>query len=460
MTPESEGAVNYARAPAAESPGRVRLGYVRAGGDFEAASSEAAFPGEEAATPAESGSTLVLTTGEATAMAERWLAEGRVARDAARFALPPSAFGLGAGDVVTLEDGGNYRIDRAEMGEAQVVEAVRVEPGAYVAPDSDDSEEPVRPYDPPAPVAPIFMDLPLLTGEEVPHAPHLAVAAEPWPGPVAVYRAPDDADYQLDQVVEAPATLGVTLDPLPARAPGRWDRGPALRVRLATGGPLTSAAAISLFAGANAFAIGDGSPGRWEIFQARDVQLVAPDTYAIGMRLRGQLGTDGDIAPEWPAGSRVVRLDGTPQQIALAAEARGLERHFVIGPSALPLGDPSMVRVKAAFEGIGLRPYSPVHLRARERPDGGLDVRWIRRTRIDGDSWAGEEVPLGEEREQYRLRVVDAAGGVLRQTDVSAPEWTWSAAARTADATATAIEVAQVSRAYGPGPYRRIEIDG
>jgi len=460
VTAESEGAVEYARSPAAESPGRVRLGYVRSGGDFEAGSSEAAFPGEEAATPAESGSSLVLTTGEATGMAERWLAEGRVARDSARFVLPPSALLLGAGDVVTLEDGGNYRIDRAELGDAQLVEALRVEPGAYALPPADEPEDPIRPHDPPTPVAPVFMDLPLLTGEEVPHAPHVAVAAEPWPGPVAVYRAPADADYQLDQVIEAPATLGLTLDPLPPAAPGRWDKGPPLRVRLATGGPLASADAAAIFAGANAFAIGDGSPGGWEIFQGQDVKLVAPDTYTIRRRLRGQLGSDGDMPPEWPVGSRLVRLDGTPQQIALPAAARGLDRNYLVGPAALPLDDPSHVRVTAAFDGIGLRPYAPVHLRARERADGGLDVGWIRRTRIAGDSWAGEEVPLGEETERYRVRVLDAAGAVLREVDVSAPEWTWSAAARGADITAAAIAIAQVSPAFGAGPYRRIEIDG
>jgi len=456
---ELEGDLERARAPAAESPGRVRLGFVRSGGDFETAATEAAFPGAEAETPAASEMPLVLGEAEAQAMAERWLAEGRVARDAARFALPPSALGLGAGDVVTLE-GANWRLDRVEMGEGQLVEAVRVEPGSYETAPLEEPPVPMRPAVPPVPVAPVFLDLPLMSGEEVPHAPHLAVAAEPWPGNVAVLSAPYDADYALDLVIGASASVGVTLDAMPAAHPGRWDRGPAVRVRLATGGPLASVDPATLLAGANLFAIGDGGPAGWELFQAARAELVAPETWALSLRLRGQLGTEADMAPERPAGSQVVVIDPTLAQVSLPSSARGLDRHFRIGPAGLPLDDPSMVHVVAAFDGIGLRPYAPTHLRAAERADGGLDLRWIRRTRIDGDSWLGEDVPLGEVSELYRVRVLGAGDAVLREADVTVPAWTWTATERAADAGAVAIGVAQVSQAFGAGPYRRIEIDG
>ncbi len=459
VKPEIEGDLELSRAPAAESPGRVRLGFVRAGGDFETAATEAAFPGEEAETPASSEMPLVLGEAEAQGMAERWLAEGRVARDAARFALPPSALGLGAGDVVALE-GANWRIDRVEMGEGQLVEAVRVEPGAYETAPADERPAHARPTAPPIPVAPVFLDLPLMTGEEVPHAPHLAVAAEPWVGPVAVMQAPYDADYALDRLVEASATIGVTLDPLPAARPGRWDRGAALRVRFATGGGLASVEPGALLSGANLFAIGDGRVDGWELFQAARAELVAPDTYELSMRLRGQLGTEADMAPVRPAGARVIAIDRTLVQVGLPASARGLDRHFRIGPAGLPLDDPAWRHVVSAFQGVGLRPYAPVHPRIRERADGAIDMTWIRRTRIGGDSWLGEEVPLGEDLELYRVRVLAADGSPIRETDVSSPQWRWEADARAADAGAVALAVAQVSQAFGAGPYRRIEIDG
>jgi len=161
-----------------------------------------------------------------------------------------------------------------------------------------------------------------------------------------------------------------------------------------------------------------------------------------------------------PAGARVVAIDPSLVQVGLPASARGLERHFRIGPAGLPPDDPAVTHVVSAFEGVGLRPYAPVHPRTSERADGGMDVTWIRRTRIGGDSWLGEEVPLGEESELYRVRVIGADGSTIREVDVSRPEWTWEAGARAADTGAVALAVAQVSQAFGAGPYRRIEIDG
>jgi len=71
------------------------------------------------------------------------------------------------------------------------------------------------------PVLPLFMDLPLLTGEEVPHAPHLAVSAAAWPGTVAVYGAQADEGYVLEEFrtdfhkpVEEIDSLGLKIDAL------------------------------------------------------------------------------------------------------------------------------------------------------------------------------------------------------------------------------------------------------
>jgi hypothetical protein len=75
---------------------------------------------------------------------------------------------------------------------------------------------------------------------------------------------------------------------------------------------------------------------------------------------------------------------------------------------------------------------------------------------LNVDSWAGFEVPLAEEREQYRLEILDAPGGdVLRSIDTAAPTVLYTAAMQTADFGApqwnVPIRVAQVSPTYGPG---------
>ena len=83
----------------------------------------------------------------------------------------------------------------------------------------------------------------------------------------------------------------------------------------------------------------------------------------------------------------------------LAAAERGLDRHYRIGAAHLPFDDASYVHAVFAGQGVGLRPYAPVHLQAVA--DGDVAVSWVRRTRVEGDVWLSYEVPLGEDREAF-----------------------------------------------------------
>jgi len=245
--------------------------------------------------------------------------------------------------------------------------------------------------------------------------------------------------------------VGETLSPLYPAPSGLWDNGLALQVRLVRG-TLDSVSLAQVLSGANLAAIGDGGVENWEVFQFAEASLVAPETYALRVRLRGQAGTDATRPDVWPAGSRLVLLDGGAPQIGLPAAARGVMRYFRYGPAARPLDDPSFTGFSAAFAGIGLRPYAVSHLRSR-KAGGDLAVDWVRRTRIDGDSWDGLDVPLGEDAELYRVQVI-ADGTVQREDFVALPGWTYTAAMRTSDAVNAPyrVEVAQLSARFGPGP--------
>ncbi|WP_343115783.1 baseplate multidomain protein megatron [Ostreiculturibacter nitratireducens] len=462
-TAEIDGAAETQRAPNAEIAGRVRLAYVEAEGDYETKAVEAVFPDEEPKTTDQTEFPLALTRAEAQRTVERWLNEARVARDTARFALPPSMSWLGAGDVVELvsEEGArSYRVDRAEHAGALVLEAVRVEGGVYEP--SDETEERIVPraFVAPVPVTPIFLDLPLITGEEVPHAPHLAVAAVPWPGSVAVWSSTADEGYELNSLIPAGSAIGETLTPLFAASPGVWDRGAPLRVRL-TGGEFSSANLAEVFNGANLAAIGDGHGDNWELFQFASATLVEPNVWDLSLRLRGQAGTDALQPPDWPIGSIVVLLNDGPRQINLPLSARGLARHYRVGTALRGYDDATYVHEVRAFSGIGLRPYSPCHLRARRLGSEDISVSWVRRTRIDGDSWFSLEVPLAEESERYLVRVVQGST-VRREITLLTPSWTYSAMAQASDGLdgPFSIYVAQLSDSFGPGPFTRIEING
>jgi hypothetical protein len=349
-----------------------------------------------------------------------------------------------------------YRIDRAEQAEAQLLEAVRIEPGVYIPSEADSETIVTRSFAPPVPVLPVFLDLPLLTGEEVPHAPHVAVAAEPWPGSVALWSSAQDSGYELNRLIAAGATVGVSESPLSRARPGIWDRGAPLRVKL-SGGELSSGDTTSVLNGANAMAIGDGTGGNWEVFQFATAQVVAPDTFDLSMRLRGQLGTDGVMPDQWPVGSTLVLLDLSVPQIDLPLSARGLARYYRCGSAARGFDDPNVVLRVEAFDGVGLRPYPVCHIAAEVSAGNDLILRWKRRTRIDGDSWQAVEVPLGEESESYLLRVVQASA-IRREYAVGQPSFTYTPAMKAADLLpgAYSIEVAQLSTQFGPGPFRTV----
>jgi len=458
---EIAGAVEFIRAPEAAVAGRVRLNFVEAGRDYGVRATEAIFPDEPTLAVSTSEVPLVLTTGEARAIAERWLAEARVARDRARFALPPSGLGHGAGDVVALdlpEGAGNYRLDHVEHAGVALVQAVRIEPSVFDRVETLDLAGAMPAYTPPVPVLPLFLDLPLLGGAEVPHAPHLAVAARPWPGRVAVYRAPQDEGYSLAMTVETAARVGVTETALARARAGVIDRGAPLRVRM-TAGELSSATPAAVLNGANLAAIGDGTAENWELLQFTDATLVGEKTWELTGRLRGQGGSDATLPDVWPPGSWLVMLDAAVPQLPLPLAERGLARHYRIGPAARGYDDDTYVHALQGFSGIGLRPLAPVHLAADGQAGEDIALSWVRRTRIDGDSWLSQEVPLGETAESYEVRVV-AGANVLRAATVTSPSWTYTAAMQTSDGATPpfSLEVAQLSETFGPGPFRRLEV--
>lgn len=456
LLPDMNGSFETTRAAEVEVSGQVRIGFVDAQSSYETRSAEARFPDEVARGVSQTEMPLALTRPEAQATVDRWLSEARVARDAARFALPKSRLGVGAGDVIEYR-GLRYRIDRIEQSEAQLIEAVRIEPAIY-APATGDDTMVIRDFVAPVPVLPVFLDLPMLTGGEVPHAPHVAVTSDPWPGSVAVWSAVADAGYELNRLVAAPAVVGFTETVLRAAPVGLWDRGEPLRVRLSTG-ELASASREAVLNGTNVMAIGDESAGNWEVFQFAEAQLVAPDTYDLSRRLRGQAGTDGVMPPEWPVGSTVVLIDLALSQIELPLSARGLARHYRIGSTARGYDDANVVMRIEAFDGIGLRPYPVAHLRAATDAAGTLVASWKRRTRIDGDSWQSAEVPLGEEEEAYLVRIIQE-DAVVADYGTQAPGFAYTTAQRLQDGVGGAyrIAVAQLSRQFGPGPFRSVEV--
>ncbi len=457
LDPEKDTYAEHTRAPAAEIAGRVQVGYLDAEADYDAAVTETIHPDDQTVTVSRSEFTLALTRAEGARIAARWTHEARVAKDSVTFALPPSQSALGAGDIVDLQDEGHaglYRIDRMEDAGMIMAEATRVDSEIYLPQPQIEEGARLKPFVAPTPVEALFLDLPLMTGDEVPHEPHLALTANPWPGGIALYSSPTDSNYILQDIMRYRSVVGVTRNALHDGPTGIWDRR-QVEVKLVAG-TLASATPEALFAGANTLAIGDGSPDNWEVLQFASAELIDTRTYVLTGLLRGQAGTDGIMPNVWPVGSKIVLLNGRPEQITIPTASRGNPRHYRYGPVKRAVTDRSFRYVEHTFKGNGYRPYAVTHLRAAA--DGaGFDISWIRRTRIDGDLWSASEVPLGETTESYIVQVKQG-NNVLREVTRSSPSWSYSASNVAADTGGNdfVVSVAQVSDRYGPGPFRDI----
>ncbi|NVO27777.1 host specificity protein [Donghicola sp. C2-DW-16] len=455
-----DGDIRRNRASDQEMPSAAQLSFAEADAGFEPVSVEVRAPWQSVQRPAASEVQAVLTKGEARQALDRWMSELRLGRETVSFALPPSRGDVVAGDLIAFETAPEviYRVEHVTSDLEREIEAVRVDPSVY-RPAPEVAEQAITaPFVPPMPALCLALDLPLLRGDEVPHAPYLAATADPWPGGVNVYRSRVDAGYQLAMTLEAQATIGNLATALAFALTGIEQKGETLEVDLVSGA-LTSVTEDAFLAGGNLIAIGDGTPDGWELLQFRNAEPLGGGRYALSGFLRGQAGTDRLIPDEWPVGSYVVLIDGALQQMDLPPETLGQPWFLRTGPVGRAYDDRSYETVEQTFSGQGLAPYRPCHSVCEVHGDAHL-IGWVRRTRVGGDDWSRPEVPLAETSEQYLLRIY-AQGTLVREATVNDPSFTYTQAMRAQDGAENGyrIEIAQVSDLFGAGPAISLYVD-
>ena len=457
----AQAGFSLTRGQETELPFSAKLTYLDAQADYRQAAVEARRAIVQSQRVSNAALPMVLTQSDAQRVAEIWLQDTWVKRERASLSLPPSKLALDPGDVVTLDLGhrrADYRL--TGLSDEGAIEADAVKTDAYVfgllaAPDRERPTEPVQSFGPPDVT---FLDLPLLTGTEISHAPYIAVTAVPWPGGVALYKSATGSGFQLDLLIETPATMGRTLNEVKGGPAGRWDRAGAVQVCL-TSGTLQSVSELTVLNGANLAAL-ETAPGIWEVIQFASAKLVDVNTYELTHLLRGQGGTEATMPAVLSAGARFVMLDTSVQQIGLTSAERGLDLQWRYGPSRYGIDHETYAMQTRSFEGVGLRPFSPVHVKAHRTAGGDIALSWIRRTRLDGDSWAGLDVPLGEEAEAYEIDILDG-GAVKRTLAASTPSAIYTSADQAVDFGGTEFSVLnlrifQLSQAFGRGSPREV----
>lgn len=426
-----------------ERPSAARVRHIDGGRDYQTGAVTARQAGEGGGLDLDLPA--VCSGGLAQAAAERALVAGGGER--LTVALSPlMQLRLEPGDVVAVEGrAGDWRVAALDLDETPTA---TLEPVVTVAPAG--AEDPGAPEPPVRIGAPLFrmIELPPLPGAEDDGRPLAVVAADPW-RPMRVWSGVSAEALTARGEATEPATVGTLTAPL---APGplhRFDERNTITVRLEGRSP-ESRSRAAVLAGANALAV--ETAAGWEVVQFRTAELVEGDVWRLSGLLRGQQGTEVEMAAGADAGALAVLLDGRIARAETGPAERGLPRVWRAGPAGAPAGGPAVREVLWTRTGVHERPWSPAHLRVRPREDGGLDLSWIGRVRLDGDRWDG---PDGEAPGRFRVRITDG-GTTLRTLEVEGGSAIYAAPDRAADfpggpGADAAIRVAQWGEGYGWG---------
>ncbi len=454
----AEPALRRARADAAEAPLEARVRFYNEARDYQVAAASARQLDAVRRRVLSLTAPLVLDHAEAEAIAIALMSDAAAGAETAELSVPPSRAGwevgdtlsapdLGPGDwrITAVEGAGVRRLTLSRMAEARPPRVSGPIPGVLGEP----AAPPARPFG-------VVLDVPLLPSESARSGPRAVAAAAPWPGSVVVSAG---AQRSERGVLDTPADLGALVWDLWPGPVGRWDEGNVMRVSLSSG-ELSSASVADVLAGANVIAVA-GALGEWEILQFREAALVSAGVYELRGLLRGQAGTQGAMAAPVSAGARVVVLNGASLPVSTQVHERGETLSWRFAPSGGAATGDGVHTVEAAYQGLHLRPLSPVHVRAL-RDAAGVRFSWVRRTRIDGDDWSAEDVPLGETDERYRLELLDG-GATVWSADTTAPSAMLSAAEEAAlfagaPLGAFSMRVAQLSEAFGAGAARELTV--
>lgn len=216
-----------------------------------------------------------------------------------------------------------------------------------------------------------------------------------WRRAALLWSVDDGASWTPAGDSGAAAVIG-TVERAPAPAPATLiDQAGVMIVRLArTDMVLADADDAALDRGANLAWAGG------ELIQFGRAAPMGDGRWRLERLLRGRRGTEAAATTAGAAFALLEAERGVAIDLPMAALGR------TVRVMASGVADAVPIEARATVGGRSIRPPAPVRLGWRE----GV-VRWVRRSRL-GWTWADRvDVPLGEEREEWRVTVVRANGG-------------------------------------------------
>ncbi len=445
--------VTLIRSQESETPNEIELTFTN--GDLEYQTSAVLSRRLEGGSRRQSQAEAAIVTNVATAQhrLDMWLQDMWVARETATFIARPGLIALEVGDAVTLEINNAprlFRITRITDELTRAIEARAIEPSVFDSAPPRFLASPKSP--PPLPGPPAIKALDLAIARNSPTSmQYLAAFANPWMGPLALWKANGDASFAFSQTLQSAATIGVTLDPVGPGPAGRFDNANQFRVAL-SGGALSSASDFQLLGGANTAAL-RGPDGQWEIIGFANAELVSAGVWRLSRLLRGLGGNEALAGRRLAPGADFVLLDKAVVPISAGLSELGATHNWRIGLASLNYADPAYVAFATTAGAAALSPYAPVQPQACRSADG-VTISFLRRGRVDSDAWEPVDIPLSEESENYQIDIL-ASGSVARTLFASTPSVLYPGADEIADFGAAVraldLNIYQISAAVGRG---------
>lgn len=416
---DREPSLKLTRAQETELPQQVEIGFTEGDTDYRRASVASRRLSGASRREARADSAAVTRRAEAQRLADTWLQDLWAGREGAEFELSPRRMELEPGDVIAVPtDAGEklHRITRIADGPTRKIFTRAVEPAVFERPGSSSPRPVKRP--PPVPGKPVavVLDLPAALSDPTP-LQYIAVAADPWPGAVTIWRSGNSAGFVPVRVIDLPAVIARTRTALPPGPLWRWDPRAVLDVEISSGA-LSSIDDEAALGGRNLFAL-QGQNGRWEILSAARAEMIGERTYRLLRFLRGLAGSEAEAGRTVPAGALLVKLDEGVVPLTASLQDLGQTWRYRIGPSGRDHADPAVAEIVATVGREALKPLSPVHVTAR-REAGGIRLDWLRRTRRNGDGWEAADVPLAEDMERYEVDILKGSAVVRTLTSTQA----------------------------------------
>lgn len=199
---------------------------------------------------------------------------------------------------------------------------------------------------------------------------------------------------------------------------------------------LANADDAALLGGANMALLGN------EIIQFGRAEPLGEARWRLSHLLRGRLGSDAAMTD--PLVGRPFTLARDPALLAVPRAAWGGAGRIILDSAvAQPLA------LAWAADMGALAPLAPVHASITAGHDGGLSLRWVRRSRA-GFGWIDAiDVPLDQREEAYTVTLGAGAGATVH--DVGVPRISFTAAQLSPWRAAGSIVIATIRQAGDSG---------